>query len=181
MTESADPQHGDKIARQRAAVAERVVGRDARAHQRRGVLGREPVGDACERLRRRNHVLGIAAIVGDAGDLQIAAGDEIAAPARLAVAIVTAVPADADALADLPWTDFRANRIDGTGDLVAGHDREAYAGKEAVLGEHIAVADATSRHLDAHLPRSRLGNVAIDQLEGPAGAGNLDGSHLCHV
>jgi hypothetical protein len=109
------------------------------------------------------------------------ASREVAARARVAVSVVAAVPADADALADLPWTDARAYRVDDAGDLVAGHDREAYARERAFLSEHIGMADAASLDPDADLRRPRFGNVALDQLEGTTRAGNLHNSHLCHV
>ena len=63
-----------------AAAAKRVVGGDAGAHQRRRVGGAELVGDARQRRRRRDHVFGVAAVEGGAGDLLRDAAEEVAAP-----------------------------------------------------------------------------------------------------
>ena len=59
----------------------------------------------------------------------------------------------------------RGHRIDYAGDLVTGHDRVAYAREVAFSGIRVAMADAAGLDLDAHLPWSGLGNVALDQLE----------------
>ena len=68
MAEAADAEDGDEVARPRAGVAEGIEGRDARAHERSGLGGREPVGDAGEHLPGRDDVVGVAAVVRDAGD-----------------------------------------------------------------------------------------------------------------
>lgn len=167
MAETADAENRDQIAWARAAVPQRVVGRHAGAEKRRGVHRSKLVGDRRERLLRRHHVLGITTIIGDAWRLQIAAGHEIAAAAALAPAAMTAMPADADSLTDLPRRHVRAERIDDSRDLVARHDRVADAGEGPFLGEGIAVADSAGLDPDAHLAPARLWNVALDQLERP--------------
>ena len=86
MAEPANTQNRDDIARHGAALAQRVVGGDARAEQRCGIGRREIVRDHGEALGRRHHRFGIAAIIGDAGNAQIAAIDQPAAAARFAAA-----------------------------------------------------------------------------------------------
>ena len=107
MAESADPQNGHEIARPRPAVPQGIEGGDAGAHQRSRLHRRKLVGDQGQRRRRRNHVFGVAAVVGDAGYLAVLAGNEVAAPARIAIPAVSAIPADPDPLPDFPAHDAR--------------------------------------------------------------------------
>src|SRR5204863_282114 len=80
MAETADAEHGDDVTRPGAAVAKRIEGGDARAHQRRRLDGRQPVRDRSQRAGGRDQVVGIAAVVADAGNLERdLAGDEVAA------------------------------------------------------------------------------------------------------
>ena len=109
--------------------------------------------------------------------LHVLAADEVAAAARLAVAAVAAEPADADALAGLPALDALADRVDDAGDLVAGDEREGDAREAALLGEHVAVADAAGLDPDEDLAAAGLGHLALDQLEVAALLGHLHRSH----
>ena len=120
MTEAADAQDADEVAGAGTAVAQRIEGGDPGAEQRAGLDGRELVRDQGQRLDRGHHVLGIAAIVADAGYAGLAAGDEIAAAAAVAMAAMPAIPADADPLPDLPGLGAVAQGVDHAGDLVAG-------------------------------------------------------------
>src|SRR5262249_54819892 len=51
------------------------------------------------------------------------------------------------------------------------------AGPLALLGKDVAVADAASLDLDPHGPWSRVGDQALDELKGPAGARDLGNTH----
>src|SRR5262249_43782903 len=53
-------------------------------------------------------------------------------------------------------------------------------GPEALLGHCVAVADAAGLNLDPHGPWSRVGDRALDELEGPAGARDLGDTHRGH-
>lgn len=55
-----------------------------------------------------------AAVVAEAADERVLADDEVARPAGLADAALTAVPADADPLARLPGGDVFADGVDAT-------------------------------------------------------------------
>ena len=124
VAEPADTQDRDHIARPSDGLAQCVEGRDARTQQRRGVDIGEVVGYAGEGLRGRDHVLGVSAVVSDARDLAVLAGDEIAAAARLAGEVAAAEPADADAIPDAPGGDAFADSVDHARDFVAGGARE---------------------------------------------------------
>ena len=94
-------------------------------------------GHPRERGRGGDHVVGVAAVERDAGDLHAGlAGEEVAAAAVVAVAAVPGVPADADALAGLPpRRDVLAHGVDHADHLVARDAREGDAGPVALLGE----------------------------------------------
>ena len=130
-----------------------------------------------KRVDRRDHVVGIAAVIVEAGDFEIAAGNKVAAPAAIADEAGAAEPADADALPDFPGGDVGADGVDPPGDLVARHGRVMHAGKGAGRGEHVAMADAAGLDLDAHLARAGLGGGPLDKLERRVGFGDLDNAH----
>src|SRR4029453_4391601 len=118
MAKTADALNRHDIASARTRIAQRVEGGNASAEQRRGVDGIELIGDRCERLDRRDHVVGIAAVEVNAGNPEVAAGDEVAAPAAGARPANPPEPADADPLARAPVGDLRSQGVDPAGDLV---------------------------------------------------------------
>src|SRR5262249_37050606 len=109
------------------------------------------------------------------------AGEVVAAAAGVAVAAVPGVPADADALADLPARgDVLAHGVQHADHLVPRDAREGDPGPRAFLGERVAVADAAGLHLDPHRAGPRVGDRALDELQRAAGAGNLYRAHVRH-
>ena len=124
MAEAADAEDGDGVAGARSAVAQGVEGGDAGAEQRGGVGVGEVVGDEGEGVGGGDDVVGIAAVVVDAGDELVFAEDEVAAAAGRAVVAVAAVPAEADALAGLEERHVGADGVDDAGDFVAGDARD---------------------------------------------------------
>ena len=124
--EPADAEDGDGVAGSRDRLAQGVERRDARTQQRGGFDVGQVVGDSGERFGWRDHVLGVAAVVGDAGDLAVLARDEIASAARLTGEVAAAEPADADAVAGSSGDAF-ADGVDDAGDFVAGCARKGVA------------------------------------------------------
>ena len=173
MAEAADAEDGDEVARTGAALAQRVEGGDARAEQRRGVLRGQVVRDRGQRALRHHDVVGVAAVVGDAGHQAVDAADHVAAPARVAVAAVAAEPADPDALAHLPGDHGLADGLDPSGDLVPGDPRVLDPRYPALDGEGVGVADPAGLHPDEHLARAGIAELPLGLLELRAGAGNL--------
>jgi hypothetical protein len=93
---------------------------------------------------------------------------------------VASVPAHADTLAQLPRGDARTYFIDYAGYFVSGNAGILNPWQQPFFGQHVAVADAASLHLDADLPCSGLGNLALDQLEIRPGFWNHSYLHCCH-
>jgi len=87
------------------------------------------------------------------------------------------VPSYADALADGPSFDSRAERIDSADDLVPRHPRQRHAGKGGRLGQHIAMTDPARIDGDANAIRPRLGNVTLNKLERTIGNRYLGDTH----
>jgi hypothetical protein len=75
---------------------------------------------------------------------------------------VAAVPAEADAVANLEDGDIGADGIDDSGDLVAGAAGILNAGPQAFLGEHVAVADAAGLDANAYLAGAGRGELFLD-------------------
>jgi hypothetical protein len=116
-------------------VAQGVEGRDSGAQQRRRIARLELRGNQRQRFERRDHVVGIAAVITDAGNLATYAGNEIAAAAGAAVAAMPAMPTHADALARLPVGHADANGVDQPDHFVARHAWISDARKCAQLCE----------------------------------------------
>ena len=166
MAEAADAQHGYEIPGLGGAVTKRIECRDPGTHHWSRFHGGQLVGDLRERLGGSDHVIGVAAVVGDARHLGgDATGDEITAPTGITVAAMSAMPADPDALSRGPSGHVCADRIDDAGDFVPGHARILDAGEEPFLCVHVTVADAAGLNLDSYRSDARLRNLALDELE----------------
>ena len=165
MAESSYPLDGDEIAGPGAAVPQRVEGRDAGAHERSRFFRPQRVGDMRERLDRRDHVGRVAAVVADARDLQKSAIDKIAAAAWIALEAISAVPSDADAIADFPIARFVADRLDDAGDFMSRRARVGDAGPCALLGKQVAVTYAARLDFDPNLSARRVEDFLVDEFE----------------
>ena len=135
------------------------------------------VGHGRHRLGRDDHVFRVAAVVADSGNLLELAENEMAAPAGIAGEAMSAMPADADALAGLPLRDVGANRVDASGNLMAGNARVLQSGKARLLYDGVAVADAAGFNLDPNLGAARLRNRTFDDFEVSTGFADLCGFH----
>src|SRR5262249_29505616 len=125
-----------------------------------------------------HHVICIAPIHRDARDFTLNAVDEVARAAALALGAVPAVPADTDALADLPRADLAADLVDPPRDLVTGNAGISEARPVSVLHQCIAVANAARFDFDAHLVRARFQKWPVNHFQLSAGPTDL---HRCHV
>src|SRR5262249_35024779 len=139
-------------------VAQRIEDRDARAHERSGFFRRQPVGNRRQRFLRCDHIFGVSAVVVDTRHLAMDAHGKVAASTLLAGEIVTTVPSHPNAITLVPGPDSCPQSIDAAGNLVTRHARVLQTWPDAVLYQHIAVADPARVHFDAHLPRPWFGN-----------------------
>src|SRR4051794_41395743 len=90
---------------------------------------------------------------------------------------MAAMPTHSNTHPFFPIRHIRANSVDEAHDLVAWHPGVFNSGNRAHHREHVAVAHAASLHLDAYLPRLRLGYRTLDDLEAGVGFGNLGNFH----
>src|SRR5262245_35318956 len=81
MAQAADSLHRDQIAWKRSAMAQRIVGCDARTQERRCFHGAQSIRQPYNRLGRRDHVLLITTVVTNTRNLEILAIPEISAAA----------------------------------------------------------------------------------------------------
>src|SRR5262249_3851215 len=126
------------------------------------------------------HVLLVSAVIGDSWNLQIPTIPKISTPARGTGAVMAAVPADPHALTLLPRGNTSADFIDDARHFMSGNAGILNAGPGAFFREHVTAANATRLHLNAHLSRTRLRNVALDDLEIGSRLRDLRYFHRCY-
>src|SRR6185437_9908302 len=179
VAEAADAEHRHQVAGLRAAVPQRVVGRDAGAKKGCRLSGAQAPGYGGQRLHGSDHVFLIAAVVADARDLEVAAVAEVPPPALWTGVVMAAMPTDSNTLPRAPAGDTCPQRIDHARHLVSRHARIADTGPVAFLGQHVAVADPAGLHPDAHVSCPGLGNLPLDDLKVGSCRGNLHYLHRC--
>ncbi len=126
-------------------------------------------------------MLRVAAIEAEASDFLLRAVCEIAAAAIEASVVLSAMPADADALALLPGRDAGAELGDDARDFVAGGTGIDHAGPQSVLDEVVAEADTAGLHADADLAGAGLGDFALLEFEVRAGFRDDGDFHFWHL
>src|SRR4030095_13154970 len=94
--------------------------------------------------------------------------------------VVAAVPADSDPLALLPRRNTGADGIHDARPLVSRNAGVLDFGPPAFRGAHTLVTAPASLHLDAHVPRSGLGDLAFDDVEAGLRLGDLCDLHGHH-
>src|SRR5262249_32164241 len=133
------------------------------------------------RFLARDHVLGIAAIDSDPSDFgEALAPEELAAPARIAISAVSAIPANTHALSRRPESHTGADRVDEADDLVTGHARICEQGKASFFREAVAVTHTASLDFDSDHSRTWRGNVPFHDLERRFWTCNLNSTHFGH-
>jgi hypothetical protein len=166
MAETPDAEDRHEVTGLRGSVAQGAEGGQAGAEQRRGIDRRHAFRDRDEPARLREHDLGVAAILMNAGVALVQAAHEIPVAAEVAVTAGAAQEPDTHPLADRPPADIGPQRVDPTDDLVARNARKGHAGKCGVDGRLVRVAHSTGLDANAHLADSRLS-------ERPSHAGEL--------
>jgi hypothetical protein len=110
--------------------------------------------------------------------LQKSAIDKIAAAAWIALEAISAVPSDADAIADFPIARIFAERLDDAGDFMARRARIGDARPCAFLGEQVAVTYAARLDFNSNLSARRLEDFFIDDFKWTFGLFDASGFHF---
>src|SRR5262245_21434777 len=161
MSESAESLDGDKISRPRRRIAQGVEGGHTGAQKRSRFGEVQALGNGREGDFRRNDELLIASVERDRGDSRIAAVDESSRQASVAGPIVTAVPSEADSVADAEALCPLPQGIHHSGDFMTGNLGKLETRPQAIRNQLIAVANPTGADLDADLAASRLRYLAF--------------------
>src|SRR5436190_2070757 len=155
----------DSLAGLHLGTAQRAIADHTRAQQRRGLEVVERVRQThCKRLRH-DESIGVPAVDRPSREVGVLA-EVLLAPAAVRARPVGAVePGDADALADVQLVAAGAEPVDETDGLMPGHDRQVRE-LEVALDDMEVGATAPARvHADAHLARSGLGHLSLDERE----------------
>jgi hypothetical protein len=174
MSEPADPQYGDQVARLGRGVAKRAECREVGAQERRGIRGGEVIGYRHQPARSGDQHLGIAAIMLHSGELLVAAIYQVAAPALFATPATATEKSHADALSNRPSLDTCAEHVDYSHRLMSGHPRPCNR-KHALNRRRIGMANAASLDADADVAGLWVDQRFPCQFEF-AGADGLNGS-----
>src|SRR5467141_2340615 len=181
VTEAADSEYGDQISWPRSAISQCIECCDARAKQRPCLYRGKLAWNQRKRTSGGDHVVRVTSIAGQTRDLpRLAACHEITAAARVAIAAMSAVPADSDSLPHFPPGNARAHSVDDSRDLMPGDARVLDPRPRAFFGIFIAVADAARLHFNPYRSGNRLRNVELHELKGTFRARYLYCPHLRH-
>jgi hypothetical protein len=81
-------------------------------------------------------------------------------------------------LALCPSNNAFANRINNSGDFMSRNPRVLNARPHSLLGQGIAVADATGVDLYTHVSDAGLRDLAFNEFKGATSVTDLHGTHL---
>ena len=172
VPEATDALHGDQVATAQAGVAQAVVGRDARAEERGGFDGAEPIGNGSDATRFGEHHLRISSIHGDSRIHGVLAIHHVSAPARLAHTVFAAEEADTDPVTDLPPGHAVAQGVDASDDFMPGNARQLQTRVDAGNNGGIGVTDPAGFHANPDLTHSWLRDCPFHHSK-RAGCGDL--------
>ncbi len=145
MTQATDPNDADPGGRVHAVIAERVVNGNTTAEQRRGALAFQICRDRHDEAGIDTNCVGVASVAVDACTLDFCTEVLEALAAPFAVAAGTALPADADPVADSKTDDLASSLGDGAYNLMAGNEWILANAPVVVYEVEVAVADAAVR------------------------------------
>src|SRR5258708_36540938 len=165
MSETANPLYRDKVARTRAGVAQGIDDRHARTDDRSCSLRGYLVRNSRKCFRRCDHVFGVSAIIVDTRHLAINAHGEVAASTFLTAKIMAAMPAYANGIARFPGGDTRSKSINAAGNFGTWDPRILQAPPQPFFYPYLTIAHPAGFHLDTHLPRTGVGDIAFHQLK----------------
>src|SRR5262245_38002378 len=178
MAKPSKPLHCDEVPCASATMAQTVERRDSCTENGRGFHGRQGVGDGCHRFALGDHILRVAAIFIESGDLKILTTHEVSPSAWHTLPAMSAVPPDTGALALLPDGHAWTYGINHAGHFMPCHARVLKSWPVPLFGERIAMAHTTGLDLDANGVRTWLRHRTFDHLEWSSGTFYLHGRHL---
>jgi hypothetical protein len=161
MAKSAQALHGHKVSCDRPTMPQTIERRDTCAHKGGRFRGRKSIGNRRHGFLSCDHILSISAIFLESGHLEVPTSHEIATSTRIAVTIMSTVPANSHSLAFLPHRHASAKLVYYSGYFVAGDPRVLQPRPMTFLHEDIAMADPTSLHSDTDLVALRCGDISL--------------------
>lgn len=158
MAEAASAGDGNPLARLRLGLLDALVGSDARADERRGLLGVEARWNAGDVIGIGNKVFGKAAILCISTKLRLRADRFPCRQAILAMTTGRVEPRRADPVTLLDEGDTCSDSDDESDSLVTGNEGKYRLQRPVALGGmEIGVADTTCLGFDEDLARSWSG------------------------
>src|SRR6516162_4836326 len=151
VTEPANAEYRDEIARLRRRVSQCAERRESGTKQRRRVNGGQIVGNRHETARLGEQDFGIAAVVMNSGVFLVLTVHKVAAAAKFAITARAGEKADADPLADLPTANARSHPVNAPDDLVARNPRIGNAREASLDCRGVRVAHSARLDANAHL------------------------------
>ena len=165
MPKATNALHSDQISTAQAGIAKSVVGRDARAQERRGLCGCELVRNGSEAARFSDHHFRISTIHGYPRDHGVPTIHDVSAPAWFAHAVLATEEADTDPLTDFPSGYSAAQSIDATDNLMSRNARQSQTRVGARDRGRIGVTDSACFHPNANLSCRGRGERPLDDLQ----------------
>src|SRR5262249_29660136 len=116
----------------------------------------------------------------NSGDFAIQAHAEVTATTFIANEVVSAMPADTDAIAFFPIRDALAHCVDASGNFMTRNTRILKTRPQTFFDQHVAVTNPARFNFHAHLSRTGLGNFSFDQFKISTWFTNLRYFHFSH-
>src|SRR6516162_1525791 len=155
VTQPADAEYRDEIARLRRRVSQSAERRESGTKQRRRVDGGQIIGNRHETARLGERDFGIAAVVMNSRVFLVLTVHKVAAAAKLAITARAGEKANADPLADLPTANAGSHRVNAPDDLVAGNTRISDAREPSLDCQGVGVANTARLDAERALGRGR--------------------------
>ena len=133
VPQPANSLHRDEIAGTRTAVPQRIECSDPGAQQRSSFRRIESIGNARYSLDWRDHIFLIATVEIKSSDCAFLAVRKIAGAAGRAGIVLSAMPANANAISLFPGGHTRTDLINYAGDFVTRHARKLETRPESVF------------------------------------------------
>src|ERR1700727_1903577 len=129
VAKTANALHRYHVSRAQAAIAKRVVSRDAGTDQRSGLFGFQFFRNRRQGSRLGNHHFSVSAVCCNSRNHGVKTMHKISATAWLALSVFATKETYADALSNIPLGNVRADLFNAANNFVPRHSRKSQAGK----------------------------------------------------